>query len=101
MDINTAVAAQLRAARAIARLTMDEVVARTPISKSTLVRYENASREIPVTAMAVLAEAYGVSPRKIMSDAVSMTEVSQADVTLAAYDDDELLAELDGHEEMP
>lgn len=89
MDINSAVAAQLRAARAVARLTMDEVVARTPISKSTLVRYESGARDIPVSAMAMLAATYGTSPRKLMSDAVELVEVSQGDVTLAARDSDD------------
>lgn len=35
------------------------------------------------------------------TDPALKADVSQADVTLAAYDDDELLAELEGHEEMP
>lgn len=89
MDINEAVAAQLRAARAVARLTMDEAVARSPLSKSTLVRYESGSRDIPVSALAVLAKTYGTSPRKLMSDAVALVELSQADVTLAARDTDD------------
>lgn len=82
MDINEAVAAQLRAERAIARLTMDEVAARGVISKRSLVRYEKAEREIPVPAVAVLAEVYGTTAIKIFNAAVArMTEAPADDVS--------------------
>lgn len=78
MDINEAVAAQLRAERASAQLTMDEVAARGVVSKSTLVRYEKGEREIPVAAMAALAQVYGVTVRSIFNAAVTRMEETQA-----------------------
>lgn len=78
MDINEAVAAQLRAERAIARLTMDEVAARGVVSKSTLVRYEKGEREIPVSAVAALAEIYGITARKIFNEAATRMEETPA-----------------------
>lgn len=78
MDINEAVASQLRAERASARLTMDEVAARGVISKSTLVRYEKAEREIPVAAIAALAQVYGVTVRSILNAAMTRMEEAHA-----------------------
>lgn len=77
MDINQAVASQLRAERAIARLTMDEVASRGAISKSTLVRYEKGEREIPVSAVAALAEIYGTSARQVLTSAMTRMEEAQ------------------------
>lgn len=74
MDINQAVAAQLRAARAAAQLTMDDVVARCDISKSSLVRYEKGDREIPLTTIAMLAPTYGVTFRHIITAALTDVE---------------------------
>lgn len=54
-----------------------------------------------VGEVGVLAKIIGMSAGQIIALAESTLDVSQADVTLAAYDDDELLPELEGHEEMP
>lgn len=102
MDINDAVAEQLRRERGAQRISIAELARRSGIPEVSLGRYLNGKREINIAVLANVAHALGVEPAIVFTEAQRRLDgLSQADVTLAAYDDDELLAELEGHEEMP
>lgn len=77
MDFNDAVAAQLRAERAIARITIDELVARTGISKSSILRYLNGDRDITLNTVATIAKAIGVPHLSVLAAAESRVDEAQ------------------------
>jgi transcriptional regulator with XRE-family HTH domain len=102
VDINDAVAEQLRRERGAQRISIAELARRSGIPEVSLGRYLNGKREINIAVLANVAHALGVEPAVVFTEAQRRLDgLSQADVTLAAYDDDELLPELEGHEEMP
>lgn len=109
MDINTAVAAQIRAEAGAAGISNAELARRAGIPVVSINRYlttKGEPRQINVATLAAIATALNVEPGWLLTEAQrrldgALADVSQADVTLAAYDDDGLLDELEGHEEMP
>lgn len=68
-DFAAAVAAELRAERARKKVTFDEVVERSGLSKSGVLRYLNGQRDIPLPAFFAICEALGVSPTVIFERA--------------------------------
>lgn len=76
MDFNTAVAAQLRAERAVARTTIDELVTSTGISKSSILRYLNGDRDITLNTVSAIATALGVAPLSVLAAAESRLETA-------------------------
>lgn len=70
-SLNAAVAGELRAANARQpRLTLDDLAKATGISRSTLFRYLNGKRDIPLSALDIICRALGVDPVRIMRDAL-------------------------------
>lgn len=83
---NQAVAAELRAERARTRITVDALVTMTGLSKSAVLNYLNAKRDIPTPALFDLTLALGIDARTIFDRAfASMSEVTdKSQVALAA-----------------
>lgn len=71
---NAAVAGELRAARARAQLTIQDLVDATGISKSAVLNYLNGKRDIPVATFVELCRALGASPRSIFETAEKIGE---------------------------
>lgn len=69
MDINQATAKALHAARVVSGLTYDELAAKTGMNVQAIYRIFAAKGSIKVTQLASLADAMGLSPIDIMSDA--------------------------------
>lgn len=68
-EIREAVAAELRAARARARITRPKLVELTGVSKSAIERLENGSRDMDIPQLVALTSALGTNPVEFM-DAV-------------------------------
>lgn len=66
-----AVSAQIRAERAAARLTQEEVAERAEMSKSTFIRLETGERKPDVDQLDRLARAFGVTMTQIIERAES------------------------------
>lgn len=64
-----AVAAELRAERARGRYTIDDLAAATGMSRSTVLNYLNAKRDIPMTAFLELCDVMEVDPLMILERA--------------------------------
>lgn len=71
---NAAVAAELRAERGRNKVTIDWLVATTGLSKSAVLNYLNAKRDIPTPAFVELCRALSVSPRVIFERAEESLE---------------------------
>lgn len=71
---NAAVAAELRAERARVRITIDELVNRSGLSKSAVLNYLNGKRDIPVPSFMELCRALGVSGTVIFDRAENATK---------------------------
>ena len=69
-----AVAAELRAERARARVTIASLVAETGLSKSAILTYLNGKRDIPTQALIDICRALGVAPRVIFDRAAETLE---------------------------
>lgn len=69
MDINQATAKAIAAERAIADLTVRELSEKSGIPLSTLMRILGAEREIKVTQVDRLAQAFGIYPHEIIERA--------------------------------
>lgn len=67
--LSHAVAAQLRAERAIKGMTLDELVEATGISKSALSNYLGAQRVLPLNTLDIIAQALGTDVMEIVSSA--------------------------------
>ena len=67
--LNAAVAAELRRERAAQQVTIDTLVERTGLSRSTILNTLNAKRLLGVEAVAAIATALGVSVTAIFSRA--------------------------------
>ena len=65
-----AAAAELRAAQARAQLTDTALATRAGIPVVTLRRYLKGTRDTPVSALFRIAEALGVSPGRLLDDAM-------------------------------
>ncbi|MGG7507980.1 helix-turn-helix domain-containing protein [Plantibacter sp. YIM 135249] len=70
-SFSEAVAAQLRAERAIAQLTIDELASASGLVRGTLLRYLNGKRDIPVPALYQIGMALGVEPHDIVERATA------------------------------
>lgn len=57
-----AIVAQLRAERAAAGLTIDDLTARTTLGRASVTRYLSGDRDIPMKALFELAHALGLTP---------------------------------------
>lgn len=64
-----AVAEQLRAERSAARLTQKQLAERAGMSDQSVMRYLNGTRDIPIAALADIANALGVSVEVIVERA--------------------------------
>lgn len=62
-----AVAAQIRAERASARLTQAEMVKRSGLSRSTYVRIESGNRPADVSQLGRIASALGVTSSRLLA----------------------------------
>lgn len=69
-----AVAAELRAERARKGITLGQLVEETGIAQSTVQRYLNGKRDIPVPALMDLCRALGVSAGSIFDAAQNSIE---------------------------
>lgn len=67
-EIREAVAAELRAARARARMTRPQLVKLTGVSKSAIERLENAERDMDIPQLVAITAALGVDPVRFMQD---------------------------------
>lgn len=66
VGLNAAVAAQLRAERGASNTSFDDLAETTGLAKSTLLRYFNSKRAIPVDALDVIAQALGITGYELM-----------------------------------
>lgn len=71
---NKAVAAELRAERARKGITLGQLVEETGIALSTVQRYLNGKRDIPISALTDLCRALGVSAGAIFDAAEKALE---------------------------
>jgi transcriptional regulator with XRE-family HTH domain len=129
MDINEATARAIAAERAISGMTVRELAARAGIPERSLMRVLQAEREIKVVQVAQLAEAFAIYPHEIVERAevilaraerdrptpeatvhafpsrpsVAGTTVAEPRVIAAMedYDGEDLVAEMESHEEQP
>lgn len=76
--LNGAVAAELRAERAAQRMTVDTLVARSGVSRSTLLRVLNAERAIAVESLQDIARALGVASSTLVRRAERRLESASA-----------------------
>ena len=90
-EFNAAVAAELRAKRGRTKMTIDTIVRATGLSKSAVLNYLNAKRDIPMPAFHALASALGVSPSAVM-ELADRAVMELADRAVAASDDFALAA---------
>lgn len=67
--LNEAVGHELRAARRAADLTQEDVITKTGLSKSTVNRIENGTRDISTREIALITDVVGVEPQAIMQRA--------------------------------
>jgi transcriptional regulator with XRE-family HTH domain len=66
---NSAIAGELRAQRARISMTIEELVEKTAISKSTVLMYLNDKRQMPMPAFFELCKALGVDPADLFAAA--------------------------------
>lgn len=71
---NAAVAAELRAQRARARVTFDDLADGAGISKSAALNYLNGKRDIPMPIFAEICRTLGVTRREIFDAAERSVE---------------------------
>lgn len=62
-------AATLRAERAAHNLTLEQVAEQSGLSRSTVIRLMDGTREVTVSALARLAQVYGVEPADLLREA--------------------------------
>lgn len=80
------VAGELRADRARKKMTIDQVVLATGLSKSAVLNYLNGKRDIPTSALAEICLALGIDPHDVFQRAFSALDISE--YALAASDAD-------------
>jgi transcriptional regulator with XRE-family HTH domain len=81
IDATEAVAAELRAERAAARLTVEELAERSGVHRGTLLRYLNAKRDIPVSTLIQIAEGLNIAPHLILERAAERMSEKRSNVT--------------------
>lgn len=77
VDIQAAIADELRSERAIQRMTMDELAESAGMVKITMHRYMQGNRDIPVKALADICRALNVSMGEIIDRAESRLAAKQ------------------------
>jgi transcriptional regulator with XRE-family HTH domain len=80
-DINQALAAELRAAKGAAKLSVRVLVERSGLATATLNRMLNGERDIKVSQLYLLADALGVSPVQLVERAVERARGMEAATT--------------------
>ncbi|WP_156759524.1 helix-turn-helix domain-containing protein [Microbacterium karelineae] len=68
-DESLAMAAQIRAERAAAEMTIDQLAAASGMHKQTLMRYLKGTRDIPLAAFYAIADGLGVAPGDLLARA--------------------------------
>ena len=81
--LNAAVAAELRRERAAQQVTIDTLVERTGLSRSTILNTLNAKRLLGVEAVASIAQALEVSVTTIFARAEGRISAATPDTTFA------------------
>jgi len=81
--LNAAVAAELRRERAAQQVTIDTLVARTGLSRSTVLNTLNAKRLLGVEAVAAIAQVLEVSVTTIFSRAEVRLEADRRKAAFA------------------
>ena len=69
MDMNDAVAKAISAERGATGLTIKELSKKSGIPERTLVRLLKSEREIKVNQLEKLADAFGITPMKLLDEA--------------------------------
>lgn len=67
--LNNAVSTELKAYRAAARMTQADLIEKTGLSKSTIIRIEGADIDIRTSYIALITDALGVEPSELMQRA--------------------------------
>lgn len=80
-ELSLAVAAQLRAERAVANMTIEELVKRSGVSKNSLLAVLNGKRTADVSQVDAIARALGVSLIEIFMRAEERVAAEQAHPT--------------------
>ncbi|MBD8103841.1 hypothetical protein PlfCFBP13513_15165 [Plantibacter flavus] len=78
LDFNDAVAAELRRQRAARGLTIDEVARRAGMVRTTVLRYLNGKRAIPIGALYGLSGALSVEAHRVVAAAETLCAVMPA-----------------------
>lgn len=78
--LNDALAAELRAERGAKQISMDALADRSGLARSSVLRYLNAQRVIPIDALDALAVALGVTPRELVHRAEARRDRAAANV---------------------
>lgn len=81
--LNAAVAAELRRERAAQQVTIETLVERTGLSRSTVLNSLNAKRLLGVEAVAAIAQALGVSVTTIFARAEGRISAATPDAAFA------------------
>ncbi|MCW4458153.1 helix-turn-helix transcriptional regulator [Microbacterium sp. MPKO10] len=76
---NTLVGGLLRAAAAFNRKSIAQVAKETPIDRSTLIRYLDGVRPIPMPVLYRVCEVIGTTPQEIITDATARMATGQRD----------------------
>lgn len=75
------------------KMTVTEFADRVGINKSTVSRYENGSRKIPMEDIAKFASVLGVTPQELLLDNVQHEKPKTKIETIAAHIDDDVTEE--------
>lgn len=72
MDINEAVARAINAERGAANLTIKQLAEKSGIPERTLIRILKAERDIKVDQLAMLADAFGITPSQLVQESENL-----------------------------
>ena len=84
LDFNDAVAAELRRQRAARGLTIDEVARRAGMVRTTVLRYLNGKRAIPIGALYGLSGALSVEAHRVVAAAEALCAAMPASDGISA-----------------
>lgn len=73
-QFSSAIAAELRAEKGRTKQSYPDLAALTGMAKSTLIKYFNADRDIPTSALMEICRALGIDPRLIVERAQESIE---------------------------
>lgn len=86
LDFNDAVAAELRRQRAARGLTIDEVARRAGMVRTTVLRYLNGKRPIPIGALYRLSAALCLEAHRVVAAAEASCAVGSTSDAVSAVD---------------